>query len=200
MKKESWVEKIYTRNGIVRDKTLLELKTLDIGCGQEKFPGSIGMDIVKNSQADIVHDASDIPWPFEENSFDMVIANHFVEHTDDILVFFNEAHRILKHSGRIIIQVPYFRKTDAFTDITHRHFFTSQSLDYIIKDAKPSTYNYTDCLYAKVGFWYGWPSKSKNPITGLFKRYITKYPKFYDQYLSLLLPMPCLTWELEVIK
>lgn len=200
MKKESWVEKIYTRNGIARDKTLLELKTLDIGCGQKKFPDSIGMDIVKNSQADIVHDASDIPWPFEENSFDMVIANHFVEHIDDLLVFFNEAHRILKQGGRIIIQVPYFRKTDAFTDITHRHLFTSQSLDYIIKDAKLSAYNYTDCLYAKVGFWYGWPSKSKNPITALFKRYITKYPKFYDQYLSLLLPMPCLTWELEVIK
>ena len=192
--------KIYTQHGIPTGNVFSDKKVLDIGCGQRKLPGSIGMDIVENSNADVVHDASSIPWPFEDNTFDLVFTNHFVEHVDDLLGFFNEVHRVLKPGGRFIMQVPYFRKTDAYADLTHRHFFTSRSLDYIVKETRLSEYNYTDRMYTQVGFWYGWPAKAGNPFTRFFKWYITKYPKFYDQYLSLLLPISCLTWELEVIK
>jgi len=198
--KKNLTTKIYTRNGVPKENIFSDKKVLDIGCGQRKLPGSVGMDVVENSEADVVHDASVMPWPFEDNSFDLVFANHFVEHVDDLLAFFNEVHRILKPGGRFIMQVPYFRRTDAYADITHRHFFTSQSLDYIVKDTKLSAYNYTDRLYTKIGFWYGWPAQSRNPLVRFFKWYISKYPKFYDQYLSLLLPISCLTWELEVIK
>lgn len=198
--KDILTTKIYTRSGMVPGNIWGNKKVLDVGCGQRKLPGSMGMDIVERSQADVVHDASAVPWPFDNDSFDLVFANHFVEHVGDLLAFFNEAHRVLKPGGRFILQVPYFRRVDAYTDITHRHFFTSQSLDYIIKGMELSSYNYTDRLYAKVGFWYGWPSESRNPIVRIFKRFILRHSKFYDQYLSLLLPVPCLTWELEVIK
>lgn len=192
--------KIYTQNGTIKRDIWKGKNILDVGCGQHKLPGSIGIDIVENSQADVVHDVTDTPWPFKNDSFDLVFANHFVEHVDDLLIFFNEVHRVLKPGGRFIMQVPYFRCVDAYADITHRHFFTSRSLDYIIKDTKLSAYNYTNCLYTQVGFWYGWPARSRNPFVNLFKAYIIRYPKFYDQYLSFLLPVACLTWELEVIK
>lgn len=197
---EVFTKSIYTSNGIVRDNIFKGRQVLDIGCGQQKLPGAIGMDIVKNSVADIIHDASVIPWPFKDNHFDVAFANHFVEHMDDLITFFNEVHRILKPGGRFIMQVPYFRWVDAYADPTHRHFFTASSLDYFIQDTKLAEYHYTDVRFKKVGFWYGWPAKARNPFIRLFKRYITQHPRLYDQYVSLLLPVPCLTWELEAIK
>lgn len=198
--KKHFAESIYTHDGIVNSNIFDGKEALDIGCGQRKLPGAVGMDIVNDSTADIIHDTSVIPWPFEDNYFDVVFANHFVEHAENLIDFFNETHRILKPGGRFIMQVPYFRSVDAYTDPTHRHFFTSQSLDYVIEGTKLSEYSYTMKRFKRIGFWYGWPAKAKNPLTRLFKRYITKHPRFYDRYLSLFLPVPCLTWELEAIK
>lgn len=197
---EIFTKCIYTHDGIVKSNIFENKRALDIGCGQRKLPGAVGMDIIKNSTADVIHDASAIPWPFEDSSFKIVFANHFVEHIDDLLAFFNEVHRILEPNGRLIMQVPYFRWVDAYTDPTHRHFFTSQSLDYVIAGTKLSEYSYTSKQFKSIGFWYGWPAQSKNPLVNLFKSYISKHPKFYDQYLSLFLPVPCLTWELEALK
>ncbi len=198
--KTNLTTKIYTKNGILPESIFSGEKVLDVGCGQRKLPGSIGMDIVKNSQADIIYDASVTPWPFEDNSFDLIFTNHFLEHVYDLFGFLEETHRVLKPGGRFIAQVPYFRCTDAYGDPTHRQFFTSQSLEYVIKGTKLSEYNYSSAKFKKIGFWYGWPAKSRNPLARMFKAFIGRHPKFYDQYLSLLLPVPCLTWELEVIK
>ena len=126
--------------------------------------------------------------------------SHALEHTDDVLVVIGEAYRILKPSGRLVVQVPYFRSIDAFADITHLHFFTSQSLDYVIEGSKLSGYKYVPFRFKKIGLWYGWPTLSKNPLVRIFKFFIKHFPRFYDQYLSLIMPVSCLTWELEVIK
>jgi predicted SAM-dependent methyltransferase len=112
----------------------------------------------------------------------------------------NEMWRILKPKGRIVIAVPHFRCVDAFTDSTHRHFFTTKSLDYYIAEKKLSHYEYTDKKFTQKGFWFGWPQPSRNPITKLFKWFISKYPGFYDSHLSLLFPIKIIIWELEVVK
>ena len=83
----------------------------------------------------------------------------------------------------------------------HKHFFTSRSFDYFINERNSlSDYNYTKFNFKRIGFWYGWPAKSNNQIVNIFKDYIAKNNRFYDQHLSLLLPIKILTWELEVIK
>ena len=41
---------------------------LDVGCGQYKEPGFIGIDIRALECVDIVHDLCDFPWPLEDNS------------------------------------------------------------------------------------------------------------------------------------
>ena len=61
------------------------MKVLDIGCGVNKVEGSIGVDVVKMPGVDVVHDLSLIPWPFEDDEFSTVIANHFLEHCTDIV-------------------------------------------------------------------------------------------------------------------
>jgi len=192
--------KIYTPHGFVKENIFPGKKVLDVGCGQRKLPGSVGIDIVEDSAADVIHDISQIPWPFEDNTFDVILIQHTLEHADDVLETLGEMHRIAKPGAHIIIQVPYFRSVDAFVDPTHAHFFTSHSLDYFFTDTKLSEYRYISFRFKKLGFWYGWPHHSKNPARELVKVLASKYPNFYDQYLSLLFPVKCLTWEIEVVK
>lgn len=45
--------------------------------------------------------------PFEDKTFDMVIANHILEHIPEDHLAMKEMHRVLKDDGTAILQVPY---------------------------------------------------------------------------------------------
>lgn len=47
--------------------------------------------------------------PFEEGTFDLVIANHVLEHVDDDVRAAREVHRVLKPGGLAILQAPFSR-------------------------------------------------------------------------------------------
>lgn len=197
----SYIDNIYTKNGITKENPFPDKKVLHVGCGNSKLPGALGIDILQLPAVDVVHNIDKSPWPFEENSFDILYAHSVVEHLSSIPDFLIEAHRVSKNGARIIITVPYFRSTDSFNDPTHTHFFTSESLDYFLDDGnKLSRYDYTKIKFKKIGFWYGWPGESSNFIVRLFKNFIYLHKKFYDQYLSILMPVKILTWELEIKK
>lgn len=200
MNRHLWAPKIYTSRGFVTEDTLDGAKALDVGCGGRKLPGSTGMDILRLHGVDVVHSFNQVPWPFADHSFDLVFLNHALEHVGDVVAVMNEIHRVLTPGGRAVIQVPYFRCADAYNDPTHTHFFTSNTLDYFVKDSGLSKYKYTDKLFLKKGFWYGWPHRSKNHLRQAFKNFIHRNPAWYDQYLSLLIPTECLTWELEALR
>ena len=195
--------KIYTRNGLVKTNILEGKKALDVGCGSRKLPGAVGIDVLRIPEVvDIVHNLSVFPWPLRENEFDVVLMSHSLEHMDDLLKTLSEVHRVSRSGAHIIIQVPYFRSTDAFTDPTHRHFFTSQSLNYFCEGENITTdcgASYVPFRFRKLGFWYG-SGVSYNPLRQFLKAFMHRYPQFYDQYLSLLVPVASISWELEVIK
>lgn len=198
---QNYTQKIYTENGMTKENVFEGKKVLHLGCGHSKLPGSLGVDLLAHSEVDVVHNLDQYPWPFEANSVDVIFAHSVIEHIDDIVALFEECARILEPGGRVVLTVPYFRSTDSFTDPTHKHFFTSQSLDYFIENSgQLSHYGYTKVQFMKMGFWYSWPTESKNALTRMFKKFITDYPRFYDQYLSLLAPVKTITWELEVKK
>lgn len=191
---------IYTPQGFTKDPLPGERTALDVGCGGRKLPGAVGMDILQLPGVDVVHSANIMPWPFKDGAFDVVFLNHALEHVGDVVAVMDEIHRVLKPGGRMVAQVPYFRCVDAYNDPTHTHFFTSHTLDYFLAGSGLSNYAYSKHLFIKKGFWYGWPHRSQNPLKQFFKSFVARYPDFYDQYLSLLVPTECLTWELEVVK
>ncbi len=193
--------KIYTKTGIEKKNVFLDKKVLHLGCGNNKLSGALGVDLLPLKEVDVVHNLDNIPWPFEPGSIDVFFAHSILEHIDNLVDFFNEIWRLAKPSARVILAVPYFRSIDSFTDPTHKHFFTSYSLDYFTnKSGSLSKYCYIKHKLKQINFWYGWPHKSNNILINQFKNFIYKHPKFYDQYLSLLFPMKILIWELEVEK
>jgi len=54
--------------------------SLDLGCGQFKRKGAIGMDIRPMQGVDIVHDLLSFPWPIPDEVCNLITASHLVEH------------------------------------------------------------------------------------------------------------------------
>lgn len=53
---------------------------LDIGCGENKQDGFVGIDMRASSGVDIVHDLEEFPWPLPDDCVVLAIASHVVEH------------------------------------------------------------------------------------------------------------------------
>lgn len=55
---------------------------LDIGCGQSKNEGYVGMDVRDLPGVDIVHNIEKFPWPIDDDACILVHASHILEHID----------------------------------------------------------------------------------------------------------------------
>jgi len=70
------------------------------------------MDIIKGKNVDIVHDLRKIPYPFKNNSVELIYMSHVLEHipwtiTDKVL---KELYRITQKNGVIEVFVPDLKK------------------------------------------------------------------------------------------
>ena len=108
-----------------------------MGCGQNKFPGAIGIDSNPRTNADVIHDLGVLPYPFPDNEFDEIICRHVIEHVPDVMSFVSELHRITNPAGRIKIVTPHYTNPDWATDPTHRNHFNSYSFTCFMPDARP---------------------------------------------------------------
>ncbi len=106
------------------------VKTLDVGCGAAKHPGTVGIDFVAHEGVDIVHNLEEFPWPIEDNTFDHIICKDFMEHISNVLKTMEEIHRISKPDGILEIWTPHFAHPNSFRDPTHKHHFTFGTFDY----------------------------------------------------------------------
>ena len=107
---------------------------LDIGCGARKLEGSIGVDYRPYEGVDVVFDLnSRRGWPFADDTFEYIYANHIIEHLHDTLHFFAEAHRVARDGAILHIATPHYSSRDSWIDPTHVKqfslFFTNQILD-----------------------------------------------------------------------
>ena len=176
------------------------MKILDLGCGNKKHPGAVGIDINPSSDADIIHDLNSVPYPFDDSVFDEIIADNVIEHLDNVILIMEELSRISKVSATIKVIVPYFRSKWAYVDPTHLHYFTVDSFAYFDPEHIISTlYKYSQVRYKvqKVVF----KEQFKNCfIKSIVISLANRWPGRYETYFSHLFPLDDLTFYLTNMK
>jgi SAM-dependent methyltransferase len=122
-------------------------RVLDIGCGRNKYPGSVGLDHMPLPGVDVVASLEQV-LPFNDGEFDAVFANQVLEHVRDMVGLMAEIHRILRPGGIFLAHTPYFRSSWAHIDPTHVRSFTINSMDFFVV----GTYCYEGYRFGDYGF------------------------------------------------
>jgi len=103
---------------------------VDLGCGNRKREGAIGLDIARIPQVDLLVDVMGT-LPFRDNSVDEVYASHLVEHVDDLLAFMGEVWRICKPGALVHFRFPHGSTLYmTWKDPTHRRGVLLDTFDY----------------------------------------------------------------------
>ena len=168
------------------------LKRLNLGCGELYDPEATNVDFFAD-HVDVRHDLNVVPYPFQDNCFDQVVAMNIIEHLDDVIAVMGELHRIGKPGCRITIRVPHFRSASLYEDLTHRHGFAWRSFD--IFTGEQTVYgNYSSARFSFV-------SREYTPYKLAFLyRWLSRYPRLTDNLLSKYIPMASLLFVLDVKK
>lgn len=102
-------------------------RRIDFGCGKNKRPGYIGVDIFMDEKVDVVCNVDKEPLPFDMDSISIIRAVHSIEHIKDPIKLFNQFYMICKNGAYIYIVVPHPASPYYFQDPTHKSFYTEQT-------------------------------------------------------------------------
>lgn len=103
---------------------------VDLGCGQnKKSNATIGVDKRNYDCVDIVCNIEN-GLPFATESVSIIYAISVLEHITYFPYIMNEIHRVLKPHGYVAGKVPHYTDSQAYTDPTHKHLFTTHTFDY----------------------------------------------------------------------
>jgi SAM-dependent methyltransferase len=180
-------------------------KILDVGCGTNKYEGAIGLDNNPRTGADVIHDLGEVPYPFADDEFDLVVSRHAIEHVPDVMKFIEELYRITRHGGRIRLVTPHYTNPDWATDPTHRNHFNSYSFNSFMPERQVFDF-YTDVRLRPVKTYVSlanlWRALGIEFLVNLDQKMpafrFTR--KFWEHYLSFIFRGKELHFEFEVIK
>lgn len=98
-----------TKRQVARLLRKHQIIRLDVGCGDQKQRGFVGLDKRRLRGVDIVHDLERTPWPLPATCCAVVILSHVWEHVTPArtLAVMAEIHRICRHDAVVMIAGPY---------------------------------------------------------------------------------------------
>lgn len=174
---------------------LADRNVLHIGSGAKYMKDAVNIDLVASTKPDIVHDLNVLPWPVPGNRFTEVRAFDVIEHLDDIIATMEEIHRVCVPDAKLRITVPHFSCANAFTDITHRHYFSAASFNYFTGDNEFAFY--TSKRFRRVSATIIFAPTLLNKIVW---RAAGRWPAEYERRWAWLFPAWFLSFELSVVK
>lgn len=105
---------------------------LNVGSGGISYPNSINMDIDLFENVDLVADAHHLP--VQNNSVDLIISYHVLEHLAQPQAAVNEFFRVIKPGGSIFIEVPFIQRFHGYPSDYYR--FTIEGIKEVNKKFK----------------------------------------------------------------
>jgi SAM-dependent methyltransferase len=174
-------------------------RTLDVGCGINKAPGAIGIDLNPATAADVLCDLDHFPYPFADDSFDRLVATHVIEHVRDVIETMEEFHRLVRPGGRVRLTTPHYTDFSSFCDPTHRWHLNSFSFRYFGQDHGGFGY-YSRARFREISvrvkllaFWR---------LLGLefVVNHSRRFRLFWEHYLCYVVRGKVMDFEFEVLK
>lgn len=173
-------------------------RSLHLGCGTRKQPGTVGVDRVRLREVDVLWDLNRRPYPFRSNSFDSVYLVEILEHLDDVYGVLAEVQRLCRPGADVFITTPHFSSVNAYSDPTHKHYFSTHALDNCIW-GRESFQFYTDLRFELVEISLGIPGAG-GPLRRIAHSFINRFQSFYEKHLIYLFPVHALYFHLRVAK
>jgi SAM-dependent methyltransferase len=167
---------------------------LDVGCGSSKYPSATGIDISAETDADIVHDLDEFPYPIGDDSFDEVLMQDVIEHLAEPIRVMEELHRIARPGARIHVRTPHYSSVLAYGDPTHKHYFSTGAIRSL---AEPRFAHYTSARFHTVHVTLDmWTPFRLAGISNLANRFQGPY----ETYFAFMCPSMNIQAEFEVVK
>ncbi len=107
------------------------MRVVNLGCGSNKSPGAVGVDHDPTVHPDVIHDLDCYPYPFEDETFDEVIASHVIEHLAEPWRFMREIHRIAKPNAHVYLVTPHYTGHLSYADLGHKHHLGYTSFTWV---------------------------------------------------------------------
>jgi SAM-dependent methyltransferase len=175
------------------------VRTLDVGCGINKAPGAIGIDLNPASRADVLCDLDHFPYPFRDSSFDRIHVIHVIEHLSNVIGAMEEFHRLARPGGRVFLATPHYTDFSSFCDPTHKWHLNSFSFRYFGPDHAGFGY-YSPVrfreIFVRVRLLALWRYAG---LEFLVNRSL-RFRKFWEHYLCFIVRGKVMEFEFEVLK
>ncbi|MBU2633713.1 MAG: class I SAM-dependent methyltransferase [Nanoarchaeota archaeon] len=167
-----------------------KIKVLDLGSGPRPYKSKnnenvINVDFNPEMKPTVVHDLSEIPYPFKDNEFDKIYMGHILEHMKDTIKFMEEIYRIAKPNAKLIIRVPHFSCRGAWSNPTHYRAFAYEQFFHFSRDKKE---HYGNCNFKvqRLELRYSLPDEDcgfliSKIITPLLNFFANKNLKFCER-------------------
>lgn len=168
------------------------MTTLNLGSGEDYLEGAVNVDLYAR-RADVRHDLEVTPYPFADDSFDLIRCMNVLEHLREPIRVMEELYRIGRHGARVVIRVPHFRSASLYEDITHQRGYAWRTLDHFTPDGQV----YGD--YTRRGFVMVHREYTPYLMPWLY-RLLSRAPRLTDNLLSKFIPMASILFTLEVRK
>lgn len=110
---------------------------VELGCGPNKKPGSIGVDAIALPGVDVVTDLNRGLGFLPDSSVDRIESVHTFEHLVDIESVLREVVRVLRPEGECHVTVPHFSNPYYYSDYTHKTPWGLYSMGYFCKEGWP---------------------------------------------------------------
>ena len=172
------------------------MRILNLGSGKDRsIADAVTVDINRSTSPDVVHDLNNVPWPLDDDTFDIIYCKDIIEHLGDVVKTMEEIHRVARGGARVHITTPHFSCANSYTDPTHRYHLGFFSFDYFTGENQWDFYTKTRFKKVQTGLVFYPKFKNK-----LIWRIANRWPAFYEEHLAWIFPAWFMSFELEVIK
>lgn len=111
---------------------------LNLGAGNDIREGAVNHDRLRHRpEIEVAHDLNVLPWPWGDESFDVIVARAVLEHLRiNLLESVGECWRLLRPGGKLVMKLPYWQHRNSYIDPTHYWKFDLRSVEVFDPDTE----------------------------------------------------------------